>query len=161
LDPVFTHAEMGFDSWTDIASYIQGDPSYSTRFQTWLNAHGGQIDEALVRQAIATYERLVTAGNADADQVPLPSALRAGKALFEGKARCSGCHNGPDFTDGLLRVTGTFRRDGHDDGAFATGIETKDRERYRGAFKTSTLRELTRTAPYFHDGHALDLAAVV
>src|SRR6185503_8281280 len=40
-------------------------------------------------------------------------------------------------------------------------IETKAPERYRGAFKTSTLRELTRTAPYFHDGHALDLAAVV
>jgi cytochrome c peroxidase len=31
----------------------------------------------------------------------------------------------------------------------------------KGAFKTPTLRDITRTAPYFHDGSAIDLIAVV
>jgi len=162
LDPVFTPAEMGFHDWSDISGYIQNDPGYSTAFAPWLATHGGgPITEAHARQALATYERMVTAGNAAADQPPLSVDAEAGKALFEGKARCSGCHNGPGLSDGLLRVTGTFRRDGHDDGAFATGIDTQGHERFRGAFKTPTLRELTRTAPYFHDGHASTLAQVV
>lgn len=162
LDPVFTPAEMGFQGWSDISTYVTTDPGYSAAFAPWLVAHGGgPLTEAHVRQAIATYERLVTAGNAPADQFPLAADVEAGKALFEGKARCSGCHNGSGLGDGLLRVTGTFRRDGHDDGAFATGIDTQGHERFRGAFKTPMLRELTRTAPYFHDGHASTLAEVV
>src|SRR5688572_15877919 len=108
--------------------------------------------------------RAVTAGNAPADNpITLTLSERRGRALFFGKGHCSGCHSGPNFTDGRLWTTGSFRDDHHDDGAFNadSGEATSGRARFLGSFKTPSLREIDRTAPYFHDGHAADLAAVV
>ena len=52
------------------------------------------------------------------------------------------CHVGPNFTDGRLHNTGVAWRD--------------DRLVHNGAghgdFKTPTLREISRAAPYMHDG---------
>jgi hypothetical protein len=62
-----------------------------------------------------------------------------------------------------LWTTGTFRTDHHDDGASSagSGASTVGRARYLGAFKTPTLRELTRTAPYFQDGSVSVLREIV
>lgn len=64
-------------------------------------------------------------------------AAGRGKALFEGKADCVKCHSGPYFTD--LRT--------HDVGV-TSPIEPNAR------YKTPSLVEAYRTAPYFHDGRA-------
>lgn len=74
----------------------------------------------------------------------LSEAARRGQALFAGKADCAGCHQGRYFTDRKLYEVGT----------------STDNE--KGArFKTSTLLELHRSAPYLHDGRALTLRDVL
>jgi len=86
-------------------------------------------------------------------------AAQRGKRLFRDQARCSTCHQGPDFTD----VISGPRRDApllHD--ATEVGMEPVYAARSAtGKYRTTPLRALARHAPYFHDGSAPDLAAVV
>jgi hypothetical protein len=81
---------------------------------------------------------------------PAPGAFdevlaETGFELFHGDAGCSGCHGSAEFTGpGLHVITATPPA-----GGLAAGI------------KVPGLRGIARTAPYFHDGSAMDLAAVV
>lgn len=81
------------------------------------------------------------------------------------RARCTNCHAGANFTDEMFHNLGV----GYDPkvGKFSdlgrdaiTPIGTKS-EADRGAFKTPTLRDIDRTAPYMHDGSEATLEAVV
>lgn len=138
------------------------------------NEMGFSADEAAERvglsrqalsQALASYVRTILSGNSPYDRLvggdreALGAEAQAGLALFRGKARCSQCHFGPTFTDESFHNTGVAVRDGRlaDDGRFAvTG-----READRGAFRTPTLREVGRTAPYMHDGSLATLEDVI
>jgi hypothetical protein len=88
-----------------------------------------------------------------------PAAARRGRRLFRNEAGCATCHQGPNFTD-VLR--GPSRRVPflHDpaevgmDPAYAARSAT-------GQYRTTPLRGLWQHAPYFHDGSAPDLMAVV
>jgi hypothetical protein len=70
--------------------------------------------------------------------------------IFRGKGNCIACHVGPNFTDEQFHNTGVaWRENGFiDEGRFAVSKSPRD----HGAFKTPTLREVARTAPYMHDG---------
>ena len=79
--------------------------------------------------------------------------------IFRGKGKCSVCHAGANFTDERFHNTGVAWREGRltDEGRFAVTAKDDD----HGAFKTPTLREVARTAPYMHDGSLATLEAVV
>ena len=88
-----------------------------------------------------------------------PEAAGRGKALFRKEAQCSTCHRSPNFTD----VSRAPDRDVpflHEpaevgmDGAYAARSAT-------GKYRTTPLRGLLQHPPYFHDGSAADLLAVV
>ena len=79
--------------------------------------------------------------------------------MFFGKARCNLCQMGTNFSDEKF----------HNIGIGWDSSDTLDLGRYRvsknekdiGAFKTPTLREITKTAPYMHDGRFATLEQVV
>ena len=79
--------------------------------------------------------------------------------IFRGKGNCFVCHVGPNFTDEQFHNTGVAWRDGRitDEGRFAISGNPRD----HGAFKTPTLREVARTAPYMHDGSMATLEDVI
>jgi CxxC motif-containing protein (DUF1111 family) len=88
-----------------------------------------------------------------------PAAARRGKRLFRNEAGCNSCHSGPRYTDVLngpnRRVP--FLHDPREVGtnpAYAARTAT-------GKYRTTPLRGLWQHAPYFHDGSAPDLLAVV
>jgi cytochrome c peroxidase len=88
-----------------------------------------------------------------------------GRNLFFGKARCSACHIGDNFTDNSFHNLGVGAKDlkipessAGRYGALPTGH--KNPESY-GAFKTPTLRKLLSTAPYMHDGSEKTLEETV
>jgi len=125
------------------------------------SARVGLSREDLSR-ALASYVRSILSGNspfdrfASGDRAALSDEGQRGLALFRGKGNCTACHVGPNFTDerphntGIAwRSSGTAAPAPSDDGAGA------------GAFKTPTLREIARTAPYMHDGSVLTLEEVV
>jgi hypothetical protein len=86
-------------------------------------------------------------------------AARRGKQVFRDEGRCATCHQGPDFTDVLRgrdrRVP--FLHDPSETGMDPTYALRTATRRYR----TTPLRALWQHAPYFHDGSARDLPAVV
>jgi Cytochrome c len=88
-----------------------------------------------------------------------PGAARRGKHLFRQEAGCATCHQSPDFTDVLNgpRRTSPFL---HEPGE--VGMDPRYAERTAtGKYRTTPLRALWQHAPYFHDGSAPDLPAVV
>ena len=120
----------------------------------------GVAEEAL-RDALASYVRTILSGNSRFDRYLAgdSSAMNAteqkGLNLFTGKAGCSSCHVGPNFTDERYHNTGAGTRE--DLGrAVVTG-----RDQDRGAFKTPSLREASRTPPYMHDGSLPTVAEVI
>lgn len=121
----------------------------------------------LTGMAIATYLRVAVSRdapfdrwNAGDDNAIDASAIR-GFALFEGKARCVGCHSGPFFSDFAFHNVSTSLPldDGTrpDEGRFRVTQAEKD----RGAFLTPGLRSVAMTSPYYHDGSETGLAPVI
>jgi mono/diheme cytochrome c family protein len=88
-----------------------------------------------------------------------PRAAARGKRLFRDEARCSTCHSGQTFTDVL---DGPRRRLPllHDPSEVGTDPQYAARSA-TGKYRTTPLRGLLQHPPYFHDGSAPDLAAVV
>ena len=86
-------------------------------------------------------------------------AVDRGKDLFRNEARCSTCHRGPNFTDVLSGPDKTvpFLHSPAEVGTDPTYAERTA----TGQYRTTPLRGLLQHAPYFHDGSAADLLAVV
>jgi mono/diheme cytochrome c family protein len=86
-------------------------------------------------------------------------AADRGRRLFRNEAGCATCHQGPTFTDVLSGPSRTvpFLHDPAEvgtDSAYALRTAT-------GKYRTTPLRGLWQHPPYFHDGSAPDLLAVV
>jgi cytochrome c peroxidase len=118
-----------------------------------------------VGAALATYVRTIVAGDSPydrylaGDRSALSASARRGFDLFFGRAGCAACHTGPTFTDEQFHNTGVAWT-GEDFSDLGRGAVT-GLPRDRGAFKTPTLREVSRTAPYMHDGSFATLESVV
>ncbi len=107
-------------------------------------------------QAIATFERNIPAGRSKFDKFAAGDAKAfneqelVGLHLFRTKARCMNCHMGPTFSDDEF----------HNVGMTYYGRKLEDLGRYKitgevadvGRFRTPTLRNIGRTAPYMHNG---------
>ncbi len=86
-----------------------------------------------------------------------PSAIR-GRELFFGKANCTACHAGANFSDEKYHNIGIgMEKENPDLGRFDQTKQDKD----RGAFKTPTVRNISQTGPYMHDGSLKTLTEVV
>jgi cytochrome c peroxidase len=118
-----------------------------------------------VGRALASYVRSIRSGDSPYDRYRsgVTSALTAeqqrGMRIFLGRGNCWSCHAGASLTDERFHNTGV---------AFARGAAADEGRAFvtrrpadRGAFKTPTLREVARTAPYMHDGSLPTLDEVV
>lgn len=109
-----------------------------------------------VAQAIASFERqLVSRANkfdafVKGNSKALSDAALRGLHLFRTEARCVNCHSGPNFSDGLFHNLGLSRY-GRPDADLGRYVVTHKPAEV-GAFKTPTLRNIARSAPYMHNG---------
>ena len=86
------------------------------------------------------------------------SAIRGGKLFFSDKSGCTACHMGANFADEKYHNLGVgMEVDEPDLGRFVETNVDAD----RGAFKTPTVRNVSLTAPYMHDGSQETLMEVV
>jgi mono/diheme cytochrome c family protein len=99
--------------------------------------------------ALRDYQVSLAAAAAPAGSFDATAAQR-GRTVFEGAGRCASCHQGDRRTEEKLHAPAEVGTDG----AYASRTATK---RYR----TTPLRGLFQHAPYFHDGSARTLEAVV
>lgn len=122
----------------------------------------GDITPEKMESALATFERTIVSKGApfdhwlDGDDAAISDAAKRGFDLFNGKANCAACHSGWAFTDQSFHDIGSARGDDLGRGRlFPSSVAL------RYAFKTPTLRDVARRAPYMHDGSVPSLEAVV
>jgi cytochrome c peroxidase len=122
----------------------------------------GTITRSHIESALATYLRSIVSTEAPfdrwvaGDEDAIDASAKRGFALFNGKGRCAECHSGWAFTDGSFHDIGIAKEDDIGRGRyFPTSVKL------RHAFKTPTLRDVARRAPYMHDGSLPTLEAVI
>jgi cytochrome c peroxidase len=160
LGPIQNPIEMNL-TLEAVVKKLQEIKGYRKQFQ---DVFGTDVTSEGIGKAIAAYERTALSGDAPydrfkaGDESALSEAAQRGRKLFFGKANCSACHSGANFTDnGFHNIGVSWDVKNRDDGRFAiSGLEGDT-----GAFKTPTLREIARTAPYMHDGSLATLEDVV
>ncbi len=104
--------------------------------------------------ALQAYQFSLAAPQAPAGSFDATAAAR-GKILFNNKAQCATCHSGPKFTDvtngGILHPQSA---------SVATDKDYVNRSATK-QWRVTPLKGIWQHAPYFHDGSAATLAAVV
>ena len=82
------------------------------------------------------------------DEKAVSASAKNGFELFQDKAKCAVCHMGYNFTDNGFHNIGLKTEGAPDVGRFAQ----RPLKSMHGAFKTPTLRDIGRTAPYMRNG---------
>lgn len=156
LGPIQNPIEMNMELKAVVAK-LNAINGYKQQFQ---KVFGTDVTSEGIAKAIAAYERTIVSFDAPydrfkaGDKTALSESALRGMTLFFNKARCSACHIGPNFTDNSFHNIGVS---GHDDGRHVVTKSLGD----KGAFKTPTLREVARSAPYMHDGSLKTLEEVI
>lgn len=146
-------------------------PGYKALFQTAFGQDITALDPKdvwrLAGRALRAFVRKAVSRNSAfdkwnaGDDGAMNDAAKRGVDLFRGKGRCVNCHSGPFFTDFSFHNLSTSPPDAMgkraDEGRFL--ITGKDED--RGKFLTPTLRSCYGSGPYFHDGSAAVLPAVL
>lgn len=162
---------VGQENLAAKAREIDGKPEYSAAFEAAFPGIGATPDTIV--KALAAYERTLFCADTAFDRhlagdaTALSTEQRAGMELFTGKAACHSCHTPPFFSDAYLAEDGAYHNvgvglQGKEPAAVDVGRQkiTQSAEDY-AAFKTPSLRNVTRSAPYLHDGSIAKLEDVV
>ena len=157
------HIESPFDmghTRQDLVDQLNQIPQYKEQFQ---NTFGTDVTSAGIAKAIAAFERTILSGNSPydqymaGDQTALTAPQKRGMELFNS-AGCAICHSPPLFTNFRYYNAGVGSQDDNPDEGRK---EVTKREDLLGCFRVPSLREVARTAPYFHDGSAKTLEDAV
>jgi hypothetical protein len=168
IPPIYGLQGVGFETFTG-----DGPISYWNNYVgvTQMGGHGDFSDPRLGLRivqrpdlvapklpALLAYQLSLQAPPPPAGSFDGVAAMR-GAALFTGSARCASCHIPPTYTDDLRGPNPNvpFLHTASEVGAepvYATRSVTK-------MYRTTPLRALWQHPPYFHDGSASDLSAVV
>jgi cytochrome c peroxidase len=152
MGPIQADREMNSKP-EELEKELNGIPEYKERF---MKVFGEPVTLPNIGKAIATFERTLITRDAPFDRymrgnkAALTDQEKRGLILFVSKAACTRCHNGHNFTDNQFHNLGTppagpLKED------LGRYVVTKD-EKDKRAFKTPTLRNITLTPPYMHNG---------
>ena len=145
----------------EIVAKINAIPGYKKQFQSIFKSDA-TVDN--IFKAITSFERTIISGDTAYDRFKagnkkaMTKDQQAGWKLFQD-LKCNNCHDGVLFTDQQYHNVGVGM-DGEkaeDAGRFDKTKKVED----TGAFKTPTLRDITKSAPYFHDGSVKTLEEAV
>ena len=158
LGPIQAPGEMNL-ALDKMVGRVADKPEYAGLFEAAYPGEG--INARTVAKAIATFERGVVSAEApfdrwiSGDEKAISASAKRGFELFNGKGNCDVCHSGWRFTDDSFHDIG-ITGDDRGRGALLPDIEVLN-----FAFKTPTLRNVDRRAPYMHDGSKGTLEEVI
>jgi cytochrome c peroxidase len=144
----------------ELLSRLAAIPAYVRQFAAAFPDDG--ITRRAVEQALATYQRTIVSAPAPfdrwiaGDEAAIDDMAKQGFDQFTTKAGCAECHRGWSFTDGSFYDIGAAA-----EADIGRGQIFTNSPKLMHAFKVPTLRDVARRAPYFHDGSAATLAAVI
>ena len=164
--PIHNPREMA-TSWSEVVAKLQKDSQYVGAFR---QLYGQDIQENVIKDAIATFEKSLTTPNSRFDRFlkgdsnAITPDEKAGHNKFKDYG-CIACHQGGNLGGNMYQSMGImadyFQERGHitkaDYGRFNQTGDYRDRH----VFKVPSLRNIELTAPYFHDGNAATLSDAV
>lgn len=163
--PMTNPIEMGNENHDFVISKIKSIKGYGKYFEECFGTKEVTLDR--VTKAIADYERTRMSGNSPwdkwraGDRDAVSASVKRGHRLFFGNAFCNNCHLGQNFTDSKFHNLGVGwdpeKKEFSDVGRYAVTEVEAD----KGAFKTPSLRDLSKRGPYMHDGSMKTLREVV
>jgi cytochrome c peroxidase len=153
----------GAPSVEDVCATLDAVSAYGEQFQSVFGAactpeNVSMALAAFMRTIVTTSENTAWVRFRNGDTSALSEAAQRGYALFNEKAGCATCHSGLLLTDLQYHNVGVgLDADEPDLGRFAVTENEAD----RGAFKTPTLIDISKSAPYFHNGSVATLEEAV
>ena len=150
---------MGADP-DEVVSELNGIEGYQDQFQAIFNEDATPEN---VSKALAAYMRTIISNNTPwdrwqaGDESAVSDSAKRGYEVFQN-AECNNCHDGVLFTDLQYHNVGIgMDAEEPDPGRHKVTEEDSD----RGAFKTPTLRDVSQSGPYFHNGSSATLEETV
>jgi cytochrome c peroxidase len=156
--PILSADEMN-GSMDQVLAKLKSTSGYVDAFEKAYPGEG--ITPDTLRKAIACFERTLVSRSSPFDhwisgnQTAISSSAKRGFRLFVGKADCVVCHQPPNFTDEGFHNIGL--KNDHDNGRF----EVVPIKAVKGGFKTPSLRGVTGSSPYMHNGVYATLEEVI
>jgi cytochrome c peroxidase len=145
-------------SWPNVLAYLKANQHYATLFRL---TYESEISKRTVSHAIAEFERSLITPNSPFDRYlrgdtdAISSQQKAGYQLFKSYG-CVSCHQGMNLGGNVFEKLGIFRpyygehRAPTDSDLGRYRLTGEDDDLYE--FKVPSLRNIAKTAPYFHDG---------
>ncbi len=151
----------GAPSMEEISARLNGIAEYREQFQQVFEAHASPDH---VAYAVAAFMRTLVANESrwarfrGGDETAFNEQERKGWQVFNEKAKCTNCHDSILLTDMQYHNVG-----------IGMDVQTPDvgrakvsgQEKDTGAFKTPTLLDISKSAPYFHNGSVATLEEAV
>lgn len=163
--PISNPVEMD-SSWTAAQKKIEADEGYRTSFN---RLYGGLTVEAM-KDAIHQFERSLVTANAPFDRYLRgdPDAITAEQKRGYEKFKsygCVSCHQGMNVGGNMFQTMGVmgnyFADRGKETKADLGRFNVTGRAEDKHVFRVPSLRNVAKTAPYFHDGSAKTLNEAV
>jgi cytochrome c peroxidase len=172
-----TGHEMNVDE-TVLLKKLQTDPSYASQFKKIWPKENNPVNFQHATSALAAFIQTLSPFSSDfdrymqGDKTALTSSQKRGFNLFMGKAACGTCHfapvfNGlvpPNYTTTEFEILGTPMNEDLEKPIADTDLgmyNVFEIEQFKGAFKTPTIRNAAKTAPYMHNGAFSTLEKVI
>jgi len=166
----------------ELVARIAAVPDYVARFDEAFPEEDGRIGVDTIVKAIAAFQRTLLSTRSAYDDfwyrkdptALTPQQLQGFELFFSERLECFHCHGDFNFqassahstttfdevvfhNNGLYNLDGEGAYPARDQGLF----DLTGRESDRGRFKAPTLRNITLTAPYMHDGSVATLDEVI
>lgn len=164
--PLTNPVEMAMKSVDDVVTKLNKIPQYKKQFSSVYGKTG--ISEYSVLDAIAEYEKTLISPNSpfdkflQGDSEAISEKAKEGYSLFKSYG-CTSCHQGKNVGGNMFQRFGVLKDGG------LRNTEDIDLGRYKitkkewdkRVFKVPSLRFVTLTAPYFHDGSVATLEGAI
>ena len=156
LAPILNPLEMD-ETISNVLMKLNRNQTYKSQFLKVFNKK--EIDDQMLFYTLTQFMGSITSFNSKYDEVRkgnLKFNIQEEKGYQLFKKHCNSCHSEPLFTDYSFRNNGidsVF----NDKGRFMISLNKKD----IGLFKVPTLRNISLTYPYMHDGRFRTLEEVV
>lgn len=162
LGPIADPAEMAMEL-KELPAKLAAIPGYAEEFAAAWGDSAVTLER--IQGALAAYQRTLVAERTafdafiDGDHKALDDRQLLGLHLFRTKARCMTCHSGPALNDNEFHNLGLtyFGRKYEDLGRYNVTGKNED----VGKFKTPTLRNISRSGPWMHNGLFRSLRGIV
>ncbi|WP_086289595.1 cytochrome-c peroxidase [Campylobacter devanensis] len=158
--PFTNPQEMGLNDEAEVIKIIEQNPDYKAKF----NKIYGEINMDNITDAIAEFEKTLITPNAPfdryqkGDENAISEAAKRGWNAFKTNG-CVACHQGQNIGGTMYQKIGIFEPYPNQENLGRYEITKVESDKM--VFKVPSLRNVAKTAPYYHDGSIPTLDACV